>query len=60
MTTRKQTISPELYDAVLFDLDGVVTKTAETHATAWKMLFDEYLKKRSTTDTYIPVDLRDD
>jgi beta-phosphoglucomutase family hydrolase len=29
--------------AVLFDLDGVVTRTARVHAQAWKRLFDEFL-----------------
>ena len=33
------------YDAVIFDMDGVVTKTAKVHAAAWKALFDEYLKR---------------
>ncbi|MCK5350310.1 MAG: beta-phosphoglucomutase family hydrolase, partial [Desulfobacula sp.] len=60
MATRKQILNPELYDAVLFDLDGVVTRTADTHATAWKKLFDEYLKKKSGTDNYIPFNLKDD
>ncbi len=27
----------------LFDLDGVVTKTAKVHAAAWKEMFDEFL-----------------
>jgi beta-phosphoglucomutase family hydrolase len=31
------------FDAVLFDLDGVITRTAAVHATAWKALFDEFL-----------------
>jgi HAD superfamily hydrolase (TIGR01509 family) len=31
------------YDAVVFDLDGVVTGTASVHATAWKKLFDKVL-----------------
>ena len=31
------------YDAVILDLDGVVTDTASTHAAAWKELFDEVL-----------------
>ena len=31
-------------DAVLFDLDGVVTRTAQVHAAAWKRLFDAYLR----------------
>ncbi|MCK5310592.1 MAG: beta-phosphoglucomutase family hydrolase, partial [Desulfobacteraceae bacterium] len=60
MATIKQIINPEFYDAVLFDLDGVVTRTADTHVSAWKKLFDEYLKKRSGTDNYIPFDPKDD
>ena len=35
------------FDAVIFDMDGVVTDTAEAHAAAWKRLFDEFLRKRS-------------
>ncbi|MCK9276440.1 MAG: HAD-IA family hydrolase [Syntrophales bacterium] len=34
------------FDAVLFDMDGVLTATAEVHAAAWKEMFDEYLKDR--------------
>lgn len=34
------------FEAVIFDMDGVITKTALTHAAAWKKVFDEYLKKR--------------
>ena len=60
MATRKQIINPELYDAVLFDLDGVVTRTADTHANAWKKLFDEYLEKKSDPDSFVPFDLKDD
>lgn len=37
-----------LFDAAIFDLDGVITKTARAHATAWKNLFDEYLQMRAT------------
>src|SRR5215207_8168487 len=33
------------YDAVLFDLDGVITRTATLHAAAWKDLFDEFLDR---------------
>jgi alpha,alpha-trehalase len=39
-------ISPSKFDAVIFDMDGVVTRTATIHAEAWKQLFDRYLKKR--------------
>ena len=60
MTTRKQIINPELYDAVLFDLDGVVTKTADVHAAAWKKLFDEFLKNQTSASSYVPFDIRDD
>ena len=31
------------FDAVLFDLDGVVTPTAEVHMRAWSVMFNEYL-----------------
>lgn len=41
------TISPQAFHAVIFDLDGVVTKTAKVHAVAWKRLFDDYLRQRS-------------
>jgi alpha,alpha-trehalase len=30
-------------DGAIFDMDGVITRTAETHAAAWKQLFDEFL-----------------
>jgi beta-phosphoglucomutase family hydrolase len=32
------------YDAVLFDLDGVVTPTAEVHMRAWAEMFNAYLE----------------
>lgn len=31
------------FDAVIFDLDGVITKTADVHSRAWKRMFDEFL-----------------
>ncbi len=36
-----------MYDAVIFDLDGVITKTAVTHSKAWKKTFDEFLQKKT-------------
>jgi hypothetical protein len=39
-------ISPARYDAVIFDLDGVVTDTASVHRAAWRRLFDDYLASR--------------
>ena len=38
------------FDAAIFDLDGVITKTAKVHAEAWKQTFDEYLKLREKRD----------
>ena len=35
------------YDAVLFDLDGVITDTAGLHADCWRQTFDDYLRKRA-------------
>lgn len=36
------------YDAVILDMDGVITQTASVHARAWKDLFDEVLPHLST------------
>lgn len=41
------TIDPERYDAVIFDVDGVVTDTASVHFAAWKQTFDAYLQVRA-------------
>src|SRR3984885_5255777 len=37
---------PDGIEALLFDLDGVLTQTAKVHFKAWKQTFDEYLKAR--------------
>lgn len=37
-------------DVTLFDLDGVLTPTAEVHQEAWKRTFDEFLTRRSGAD----------
>ena len=44
---KSKRINRERYDAVLFDLDGVITNTATLHATCWKQMFDEYLRKHA-------------
>jgi beta-phosphoglucomutase family hydrolase len=44
----RRIITRERYDAVLLDLDGVITDTAGIHAVCWKQMFDEYLQKRAT------------
>jgi beta-phosphoglucomutase family hydrolase len=43
----KASIEKSRHDAVIFDLDGVVTQTAAVHAAAWKRLFDAYLTERA-------------
>ena len=44
----ERALSRGRYDAVLLDLDGVITDTASVHAACWKQMFDEYLQKRAT------------
>lgn len=36
------------WEAILFDLDGVLTDTAALHAVAWKQMFDEFLLRWSS------------
>ncbi len=45
--------------ALLFDLDGVLTRTATLHAASWKRLFDEYLRERAarTGEPFVPFEL---
>ncbi len=49
-------------DGVIFDMDGVVTNTAITHARAWKRLFDEYLQKHADehNESFNPFDIDSD
>ena len=44
--------------ACLFDLDGVVTKTALVHAAAWKEMFDDFLRQHAaqTGTAFVPFD----
>jgi len=46
------------YDAFIFDMDGVLTRTARVHAAAWQALFDEYRKR--TAGTWEPFDPDED
>jgi beta-phosphoglucomutase family hydrolase len=59
---RERAITRDRYDAVLFDLDGVITNTANLHAACWKQMFDEYLQRRATQsgEEFRPFDLRMD
>jgi beta-phosphoglucomutase family hydrolase len=43
----RHAITRDRYDAVLFDLDGVITDTANLHAACWKQMFDEYLQNHA-------------
>ncbi|MFI5783305.1 HAD family hydrolase [Nocardia sp. NPDC051570] len=42
-----QVALPASISACLFDLDGVLTDTARAHASAWKQMFDAYLRTRA-------------
>ena len=55
-------ITRDRYDAVLFDLDGVITNTATLHAECWKRMFDGYLLDRAGQrgEAFRPFDLAND
>ena len=44
------------YDAVLFDLDGVITPTAEVHMHAWQRMFEELFAAWGITPPYTERD----
>jgi trehalose 6-phosphate phosphatase len=50
------------FQAVILDLDGVITQTAHVHAQSWQRMFDDYLKQRSATgdSSQPPFDLEAD
>lgn len=47
------------FDAALFDLDGVITQSAQLHAKAWQELFDPFLKTRARKlgERFVPFDI---
>jgi len=49
-------LSRTLFDAAVFDLDGVITRTARLHARAWQQMFDPFLAERGDP----PFDLERD
>jgi beta-phosphoglucomutase family hydrolase len=59
---KRKSIGRDQYDAILFDLDGVITNTANLHAMCWKKTFDEYLQKRArqTGEAFRPFDVAAD
>jgi beta-phosphoglucomutase-like phosphatase (HAD superfamily) len=50
------------FGASIFDLDGVITRTASVHARAWKRLFDEFLARQAaqTGTPFVPFNLETD
>jgi alpha,alpha-trehalase len=63
MPTKKQacTLSRKDFDAIIFDLDGVITQTAKIHAKAWKQAFDFFLLEygKDTGTRYKPFEMKD-
>jgi beta-phosphoglucomutase family hydrolase len=53
---------PDHITACLFDLDGVLTKTAKVHDAAWTEMFNDFLRSRAdrTGEPYVPFDSADD
>lgn len=51
---------PRAVCACLFDMDGVLTKTAKLHAEAWKAAFDAFLRERAeaTGAPFVPFDAK--
>jgi beta-phosphoglucomutase family hydrolase len=49
---------PDGITACLFDMDGVVTRTAVVHNAAWKEMFDDFLRQWSakTGTPFVPFD----
>ncbi len=50
------------YEAVFFDLDGVLTATARLHAASWKRMFDDYLRRRASAhgESFRPFEMPGD
>jgi trehalose-phosphatase len=47
MEQGRAVIRTDEIDAVVFDMDGVVTDTASAHAQAWARMFDRFLRRRA-------------
>lgn len=58
MTSSSARLDLREIEAFLFDLDGVVTRTAGIHAMAWKQLFDDFLERRARMEgtRFLPFD----
>ena len=51
---------PDSVEALLFDLDGVLTDTASVHAAAWKEVVDAFLAERPDAGAAQPFDITED
>lgn len=62
MNSSVSPLTPTRFDAVLFDLDGVLTATAAVHAACWKQVFDRFLRQRPQVleEPFRPFDLNND
>jgi beta-phosphoglucomutase family hydrolase len=62
MSPPHQPITRDNFDAVLFDLDGVLTSTAKIHARSWKTMFDDFLSRRAAVgkEPFRPFDVDTD
>lgn len=52
-------MNTEDFDAVLFDLDGVLTPTADVHMHAWERMFTDYLRTHGIAEPYTETDYFD-
>jgi beta-phosphoglucomutase family hydrolase len=62
MTADQAPIDWSQLEAVLFDLDGVLTDTARLHVAAWTAAFDDFLRRRADAAgrPFVPFDPEDD
>jgi beta-phosphoglucomutase family hydrolase len=62
MSLSHEPITPVRFDAVLFDLDGVLTSTAKIHSSCWKTMFDDFLRHRAAErkEPFQPFDIEAD
>jgi beta-phosphoglucomutase family hydrolase len=62
MSPPHKPINKDQFDAVLFDLDGVLTSTAKIHSVCWKTMFDDFLRRRAREgkEPFQPFDIETD
>ncbi|AXK44509.1 HAD family hydrolase [Brachybacterium saurashtrense] len=56
LVTAEHSFRPAEFTAHLFDLDGVITPTAEVHMRAWARMFEEFLASRGVSAPYTDAD----